>query len=72
VSVHRCPAEGCTRQVGERLLMCGWHWKLAPGPLRSAVYAAWDDGAGAGTRQHAAACDAAIAAVNRKLSEEIR
>ena len=67
MSTHRCPAEGCARQVGARLLMCGWHWTLVPGPLRSAVYRAWDRGRGAGTGAHAAACDAAISAVNQKL-----
>jgi len=68
VSTHRCPADGCDKQVGPLLLMCGWHWHMVPKHLQRAVYSAWDHGAGAGTKAHAAACDAAIQAVNQKLA----
>lgn len=62
---HRCPADGCTRQVPNHMLMCRPDWCLVPKPLQDAVYRTWDRGAGAGTPAHQAAIDAAIQAVSR-------
>jgi hypothetical protein len=65
---HECPATGCGREVRITMLMCSTHWYMVPSPLRTAVWNAWQDGAGAGTAQHAAAINAAIRSVNEKLA----
>jgi hypothetical protein len=41
---------------------------MVPPPLRAAVWNAWQDGAGTGSPQHAAAIRAAIRSVNEKLA----
>ncbi len=65
---HECPAAGCTREVSISMLMCRSHWYMVPAPLRTAVWNAWQDGAGAGSAQHTAAISAAIRSVNEKLA----
>ena len=65
---HECPAAGCTREVRTEMLMCAPHWRMVAAPVRTAVWNAWQDGAGAGTAQHAAAMNAAIRSVNGKLA----
>ena len=65
---HECPATGCTREVSIDMLMCRSHWYMVPPALRSAVWNAWDDGAGTGTTQHGAAIRAAFRSVNEKLA----
>ena len=62
---HECPRDGCTRQVPPHMLMCRADWYRVPKPLRDAVWAAWRNGAGAGSPEHTAAITAAIEAVNR-------
>lgn len=49
--------------------MCRPHWRMVPKPLQRAVWAAWRNGLGAGSPEHAAAIRAAIKAVNAKLTE---
>jgi len=51
--MHNCPGPGCDAQVP--------YWYQVPRPLRIAVYRAWADGAGAGSAEHVAAMDAAVA-----------
>jgi hypothetical protein len=65
---HECPAAGCTREVSIDMLMCRQHWYMVPGAIRTAVWNAWQDGAGAGTAQHTAAISSAIRSVNEKLA----
>jgi hypothetical protein len=65
---HECPATGCTREIRYGQLMCAPHWRMVSPPVRTAVWNAWQDGAGAGTAQHAAAISAAIRSVNEKLA----
>ena len=65
---HECPATGCTRDVPIDMLMCRSHWYMVPKPLRNAVWGAWQEGDGAGTRAHTAAIHAAIKSVNDKLA----
>lgn len=65
---HECPATGCTREVSIDMLMCRSHWYMVPHAMRTAVWNAWQDGAGAGTTQHTAAINAAIRSVNEKLA----
>ncbi len=65
---HECPATGCDREVRTGMLMCAPHWYMVPVPVRTAVWNAWADGAGAGTTQHRAAINAAIRSVNEKLA----
>lgn len=65
---HECPATACTREIRIDMLMCRSHWYMVPPPLRNAVWAAWQEGAGAGTAAHNAALRAAIKAVNDKLA----
>jgi hypothetical protein len=66
---HECPVKGCPQRVSPSMLMCRQHWYMVPKPLREAVYAAWQDGAGAGSPAHRAAMKAATDAVDRKLAE---
>jgi hypothetical protein len=68
-TAHDCPIDGCQHQVPRNKLMCVRHWALVPSELGKAVYAAWKGGHGAGTPEHAAACQAAIDAVHAKLQE---
>lgn len=66
---HRCPGPGprgggCTSQVAGDKLMCGYCWRLVPKPLQRRVWAAYREGDGIGTPEHADAMRAAIEAVN--------
>lgn len=65
---HLCPVKGCGKRVPLDQLMDKTHWYMVPKPLRNAVWAAWQDGEGAGSPQHDAAVDAAVRAVERKLA----
>jgi hypothetical protein len=62
---HQCPGPRCDVEVDYSQLMCPGHWNQVPKPIRRAVWIAWNRGAGAGTPAHAAAIQAAIAAVTR-------
>lgn len=64
---HQCPAAGCPQKVADHLLMCRPHWYKVPRDLRNAVWAAWRNGAGAGTPEHRRAIADAIAAVNWQM-----
>lgn len=67
---RECPAAGCTRGIRDEMPpMCDADWSMVPWPVRDAVWNAWQDGAGAGTPQHAAAITAAIRSVNEKLAK---
>jgi hypothetical protein len=68
VTAHDCPANGCMRRVAAHMLMCRPHWYMVLAPLRSDVWNAWADGAGAGTAEHWRAIIAAVRAVNEKLA----
>lgn len=67
VASHECPGRGCKQRVGTGMLACRPHWYMIPKPLRVAVWAAWRDGAGAGSPEHTAAITAAVKALNTKL-----
>jgi hypothetical protein len=58
---HECPGPGCEVQVPAHMLACSRHWYQVPRPLRTAVWRAWDNGAGAGTPAHTEAMRRAIA-----------
>lgn len=62
---HLCPARHCRARVPADKLMCPVHWAKVPRPMREAVWSTWRKGGG-GTRAHAAAVRAAIAAVTRQ------
>jgi hypothetical protein len=64
---HECPADGCAKLVDASMLMCAPHWYMVPKHLRSAVWRAWNRGAGARTPAHTAAIMAAIDSVNMQL-----
>ena len=57
---HRCPIGDCRERVERERLMCPLHWRLVPCALKRAVYRAWQDGAGAGSREHQTAIRACI------------
>ena len=57
---HICPGPGCEQEVPSHMLACSRHWYQVPKPIRTAVYRAWADGAGAGSGEHMAAMDAAV------------
>ena len=61
--MHDCPGPLCGNQVDYGMLACPGHWYQIPPPIRSAVWRAWDRGAGAGSDAHTAAINAAIAAM---------
>lgn len=63
---HECPRTGCTRRVGPGQLLCPQDWHAVPKPFQRAVWSAWQDGRGAGSRAHTAAIRAAINAVNTR------
>lgn len=65
---HECPAAGCADEIPYEMLMCRSHWYMVPQAVRTAVWNAWQDGAGAGTPQHTAAIGAAIRSVNARLA----
>lgn len=65
--MHRCPAWHCPREITDEFLLCPAHWRLVPRPIQSAVYAAYDHGAGLGSAGLLAAQVAAVRAVNREL-----
>ena len=67
---HECPANGCARAVSGGQLMCRTHWRMVPKDAQRRVWAAWDDGFGAGSLAHTQAIIAAISAVNRKLAQQ--
>lgn len=67
-TAHDCPARGCTRRVGQRMLFCRPHWFMVPRPFRDAVYDAYAGGLGAGSPAHREAILAAVEAVNAKLA----
>jgi hypothetical protein len=66
---HECPATGCAAAVSPSMLLCRPHWCMVPKPIRTAVWVTWADGAGQGTLAHCQAIRAAVAVVNRKLTE---
>lgn len=41
---HTCHADGCTRSVPARRLMCTIHWRVVPVDLQKAVWAAYVPG----------------------------
>lgn len=61
---HRCPVgPHGPATLSDDILMCPAHWRHVPQRLRRAVWAAWKNGAGAGTDELAAAQLAAVKAV---------
>lgn len=70
-TAHDCPAKGCTRRVGVRMLMCRPHWYMVPKALRDAVYDAYAGGLGAGSPAHRDAILEAVDAVNAKLAGQV-
>jgi hypothetical protein len=65
--MHTCPGPGCKRQVPQHMLMCRNHWYQVPRDLRSDVWNAWQDGAGAGTIEHTEAILAAIKSIGGRI-----
>jgi hypothetical protein len=63
-TTHECPKSGCRRRVPVYQLACRPHWYLVPPELRSAVWASWANGLGAGTHEHNEALRQAIDAMN--------
>lgn len=41
---HRCAAQGCTREVPVRMLMCRTHWFRVPLHLRNRIWAGYHRG----------------------------
>lgn len=63
---HTCHAEGCTRVVPPRLLMCPRHWAMVPPALQAGVWRHYRTGQEIDkrpTREYLDAAHAAIAAV---------
>lgn len=66
---HDCPIARCVQRVPHHQLMCRRHWRLVPAGEATAVYRTWRNGRGAGSEEHIEAMNAAIAAVEKKVSE---
>lgn len=62
---HRCHARGCTKTVGDDLLMCVRHWRMVPRDIQKRVWAAYLN-LGSLSPPHIEACDEAVAAVAEK------
>ncbi|MCL2729299.1 MAG: hypothetical protein FWE15_04655 [Actinomycetia bacterium] len=60
-----CPVRGCPREIADRFLMCGDHWRMVPRRVQQAVYTAYR--APRPDVLLAAARDAAIQHVNERL-----
>lgn len=60
---HHCHAQDCPRQVAEKLLMCGPHWRKVPRGLQARVWATYRDGQEREKNPSRAWCEAADAAV---------
>ena len=59
---HQCPGPRCKHDdVPDEMLACSGHWYQVPVATRKAVWRAWRNGDGAGTREHRAAITHAIA-----------
>jgi hypothetical protein len=69
---HRCLAEGCTRQLDARYLMCGVHWAMVPRDVQQEVYAAYTAGQTIATASPAwhTAADKAVAAVRTAVASK--
>jgi hypothetical protein len=64
-TTHKCPKNGCDRQVARWLFACRQHWLELPRPVRDAVLCTWQGGLGEpGTETHAAAIAEAIRVMN--------
>jgi hypothetical protein len=57
---HKCPGPECEAQIPYDMLACSRHWYQVPAPVRSAVWRAWANGEGAGSKAHTAAILSAI------------
>lgn len=44
MTAHSCHAEGCTKLVPPRLLMCGRHWNMVPRLQQARVWATYRRG----------------------------
>lgn len=66
---HKCPGPGCPVQVPDHMLMCRPHWFKVPLPLRSDVWATWNNGRGAGRADHGAAMQAAIRSLRKDADD---
>lgn len=61
---HQCPANNCTIDLPNHILMCRQHWFMVPRPLRNDVNYYWHNGPNA---EYIATREAAIEAVNAQL-----
>lgn len=59
-NTHQCPGPDCTKCVPYHMLMCRDCWRDVPSAIKSQVYAAWDNGAGRGTKRHQEAMERAV------------
>lgn len=65
MAVHKCPVRACAVYCESHTLICIRHWDLVPGPMKAAVLTEFRRGVGSAA--HAAACEAAIRAVEEKI-----
>lgn len=59
--MHTCPNPPCEAKVPDNMLACRRDWYRLPQGIRNRVWAAWQDGEGAGSDEHNAALHEAIA-----------
>ena len=64
----QCPIGGCTILIPRTKLLCLDHWRMVRPALQHAVNQAYDHGYGIGSEALANAQDAAIQAVEQKLT----
>lgn len=66
--MNYCPINGCDRLVQNERLMCWFHWKLVPQPLKDTIWLLHNNGI---KRQgHAEACLNAVRQVNEKMERQ--
>ena len=59
-----CPVRRCPETIPPTRLLCPGHWRQVPAALRHDVWDTWNNDPG--SLAHAAACRAAIEAVNAR------
>ena len=71
-NLHRCAAEGCTKEISRGLLMCIDHWRMVPHATQLEVKRAWRAFQSAGITERKAYLDAVKRAVAAVREREIK
>ncbi len=70
MSAHRCHAQGCTKVISPRLLMCPGHWRMVPRELQKAVWTHYRPGQAHEQQSTQESIQAALAAIKAVAARE--